>query len=102
MNSTYDNAITAILSGQLNAAELAGISAAIKEYRALQGRRVYYALQPGAKVRFVTSARPVYLAGATGTVRELRKTKVVVDLDTPVGRFSRGIVTPTTLIEAVA
>jgi len=94
--------VTEILAGKFNDSELAGINAAIKYFRASEARKMFNSLIPGDKVRFVTEARPAYLAGATGQVRELRRTKIVIDLDKPCGRYSRGIVTPPALVERCA
>lgn len=56
--------------------------------------------QTGDKVRLV-NANPKYLNGATATIRKVNRTKVVIDLDTPQGRFSRGITTPLSMLEKV-
>lgn len=56
--------------------------------------------QAGDKVRLV-NANPKYLNGATATIRKVNRTKVVIDLDTPQGRFSRGITTPLSMLEKV-
>lgn len=51
-------------------------------------------LQPGDKVRLSKNARPAYIAGKIGTIREFRRSRVLVILDNPpIGtRFSRGII----------
>jgi len=55
--------------------------------------------QPGDKVKFSQLIRPAYLRGVTGTIRTWNRTRVVVDLDSPHGRFYRGIrCTPQLLI----
>lgn len=55
----------------------------------------------GDEVRYIDGVRPLYLAGVTGKIVAIRRTKVTVGLDKPVGRFSGRVVTPTNLIERV-
>ncbi len=55
----------------------------------------------GDAVKYVAAVRPKYLAGATGVVTKINRTKVVVKIDTPVGKFAGNITTPTNLIEKV-
>jgi len=55
----------------------------------------------GDKVRYVPSTRPTYLAGRTGTIKSIKRKKVIVDLDSPSGRFYTGIATPVDLIEKI-
>jgi hypothetical protein len=55
----------------------------------------------GDTVKYVPAVRPKYLAGAVGKITKINRTKVVVRLDTPVGRFAGNITTPTNLIEKV-
>lgn len=55
----------------------------------------------GDTVKYVATARPKYLAGSTGVVTKINRTKVVVKIDTPVGKFAGNITTPTALIEKV-
>lgn len=55
----------------------------------------------GDVVRYVGGVRPKYLAGVKGTIHQINRTKVVVKLDKPVGRFHGLITTPTNLIEKV-
>lgn len=59
-------------------------------------------LKPGDRVRFVQTARPTYLRGLEGTVQGFRNTRVMVMLDFPVGRFSRGpLRCPVAIIEPI-
>lgn len=55
----------------------------------------------GEKVRYNSHTRPKYLAGATGVIQKINRTKVTVMLDKPTGRFYGPINTPTSLIEKV-
>lgn len=56
-------------------------------------------LRVGQKVEVVMNARPQYLAGARATVVGFRGQRVVVDLETPVGRFHRGVRCPVGLLK---
>ncbi len=56
--------------------------------------------QIGDAIRMVNT-NPKYLNGATGKVRKVNRTKVVIDLDEQHGRFFRNISTPLTMIEKV-
>ena len=47
------------------------------------------------------NANPTYLNGAMATVKKVNRTKVVIDLDTPTGRFSRNIATPLGMLEKI-
>jgi hypothetical protein len=58
-------------------------------------------LQPGAKVRLSKLIRPLYLRGATGTIREFSRTRIIVDLDLSRGRFYRGIRVTAPMIEPI-
>jgi len=46
-------------------------------------------LEVGDKVRFNSQCGTKYMIGQVGTVKSKRRTKVVVLMDTPVGRFAR-------------
>jgi hypothetical protein len=56
--------------------------------------------QIGDRVRMVNT-NPKYLNGAEGMVRKINRTKIVVDLDVPRGRFSKNISTPLSVVEKV-
>ena len=56
--------------------------------------------QIGDRVRMVNT-NPKYLNGAMATVKKVNRTKIVIDLDTPQGRFSRNINTPLSMVEKV-
>ena len=56
--------------------------------------------QIGDRVKIV-NANPKYLNGSTATVKKINRTKVVIDLDTPTGRFSRNITTPLGMLEKI-
>lgn len=56
--------------------------------------------QIGDRVKIV-NANPKYLNGSTATIKKVNRTKVVIDLDTPTGRFSRNITTPLGMLEKI-
>jgi membrane-bound ClpP family serine protease len=56
--------------------------------------------QIGDRVKIV-NANPKYLNGAMATIKKVNRTKVVIDLDTPAGRFSRNITTPLGMLEKI-
>ena len=47
------------------------------------------------------NANPKYLNGSTAIIKKINRTKVVIDLDTPQGRFSRNITTPLGMLEKI-
>jgi hypothetical protein len=55
-------------------------------------------LEVGDTITISDQARPKYLCGHTGTITKKNRTRVVVDLDKPVGRYSTGITCPPSLI----
>lgn len=70
----------------------AHLDAIVKAVNDRKADRVW-ALNVGDKVRISRAARPSYIAGKIGTIKELRRSRILVILDNPpVGtRFSRGI-----------
>jgi hypothetical protein len=56
--------------------------------------------QVGDKVKII-NANPKYLNGSTATITKVNRTKVVIDLDTPAGKFSRNITTPLGMLEKI-
>jgi hypothetical protein len=88
---------TAIVKGEYDA-NLDAMFQAIKLRKDALSPKVWD-FTVGDRVRYVASVRPKYLAGAEGTVTEIRRTKISVRLDEPRGRFRGIIVTPTDLVE---
>jgi len=88
------------------------ITAAIKKRQATQRTtRTKGDFGIGQKIRFNSMCGTKYLVGSTGTVVGMRRTKIVVKLDTPIGRFVRvdssgsvtspEIVVPTSIVDPV-
>jgi hypothetical protein len=57
--------------------------------------------RPGQPVRLSNNVRPKYLAGAQAVIKKVNRTKVVIDLDKPHGKFYTNISTPLSMIEKV-
>lgn len=92
--------ILSIVRGERDS-EIEEIMRACKDRRDQLNSIKIYEFQEGDKVRYNGQTNPKYLRGVVGTIRKVNRTKVVVDLDKPVGRFSRGITTPTSMIDKV-
>jgi hypothetical protein len=60
--------------------------------RAIQYRKeeIAFEMVPGSRARFRRNTRPAYLAGQEVTVIEWRRSRVLVQMDHPTGRFYRG------------
>lgn len=56
--------------------------------------------QVGDKVKII-NANPKYLNGATAIIKKVNRTKVVIDLDAPNGKFSHNITTPLGMLEKI-
>ena len=56
--------------------------------------------QVGDKVKII-NANPKYLNGSTATIKKVNRTKVVIDLDAPNGKFSHNITTPLGMLEKI-
>lgn len=70
-----------------------------KELSKLAGAAQFAALKVGDKVRIIPTAKPKQLAGRTGVVTEKKITKVMIDLDRPVGQYHRNVVCPPDLLD---
>jgi hypothetical protein len=55
----------------------------------------------GEKVRLNETVRPKYLAGSEAVIQKINRTKVVIDLVKPQGRFYTGISAPTSMLTKV-
>ncbi len=78
---------------------LDGMIQTINEYKKSKAPKIWE-FQIGDAIRMVNT-NPKYLNGATGKVRKVNRTKVVIDLDEQHGRFFRNISTPLSMIEKV-
>lgn len=78
---------------------LDGMIDTIQQYKREKAPKIWE-YKVGDRVR-VVNCNPKYLNGAMATVRKVNRTKIVIDLDTPQGRFSRNITTPLSMVEKV-
>lgn len=58
-------------------------------------------IEIGETVRITKSAKPKYLAGVEATVRKVNRTRIVIDLNEPRGRFHKNIAAPLSLVERI-
>lgn len=95
MTVTEREVLDAIRHGELDAS-LVGLKEAISARKLAQGMT----LRIGDRVRFI-GGTPRYIQNAEGIVRKVNQATCVVDLDTPIGRFYRGVRSPYSLVEKV-
>jgi hypothetical protein len=96
---TNQEFLTALSNGEFDN-DLDTISAAIKRRLAANAPQVWDFIE-GQEVRLSNEANPQYLRGAKATIRQINRTRVVIDLNEPHGRFYRGISTPVSMLERV-
>lgn len=61
-----------------------------------------YSFRVGQKVKFNHTARPQYMIGQLATITKVNRSRVVIRLDSPAGRFSAGdIRCPVSLLDPV-
>jgi transglutaminase/protease-like cytokinesis protein 3 len=94
----HDDFVVPVLTGQMDEF-LDGMIQTIQMRKKEKAPKVWE-FQVGDKVRLVNT-NPKYLNGAMATVKKVNRTKIVIDLDTPQGRFSRNINTPLSMVERV-
>lgn len=87
----------ALLSGSLDA-HLDEMSRIIQIRRDVTAPQVWDFIE-GQTVRFNNRVNPKYLRGAEAVVKKINRTRIVVDLVKPQGRFNKNITVPLTLIE---
>lgn len=90
--------LEAIINGELDE-HRTKINDAFKIRSKNRGALQLMQLHPGMKVRLVNCQKQ--LTGATGTVRAINQTRVIVDLDTQRGKWFKGISCPPGLLEQV-
>jgi hypothetical protein len=70
-----------------------------KMNRQIDGLDKFAALKVGDRVTISSTVRPKYLAGLPATVTKKNRTRVVIDLDAPAGRFHRNITAPAEMLD---
>lgn len=94
----HNDFVVPVLTGQMDE-YLDGMIQTIQMRKKDKAPKVWE-FQVGDRVKMVNT-NPKYLNGAMATVRKVNRTKIVIDLDTPQGRFSRNITTPLSMVEKV-
>lgn len=88
--ATTQEIIDGIIAGYLDS-DLDRIKAALDsrrdELQESRNRKLKYAITPGTHVWFNRRTRPEYMQGAEAVVVEINRTRIVVKLIRPVGRF---------------
>jgi hypothetical protein len=82
---TLNDILAELASGRLDK-DLASLTTAINERRGAMDQEAFGL---GDKVIFNSQCGTRYIVGHTATVVGMKRTKVVVKLDTPIGRFVR-------------
>jgi len=90
----------AILNGNHDA-DIDAIEQAIATRRAALGtsKVTFESLKVGDRVRISPTAKPTYLRGLPATITKKNRTRVVIDLDAPAGRFHTNITAPPSLLD---
>lgn len=89
--------LNALANGEFDS-DLDRIIEMVKVRRAVNAPQIWEFLE-GQRVRINSKANPKYLRGVEATIRQVNRTRVVLDFDKPQGRFYRGVTTPLALIE---
>jgi hypothetical protein len=94
--------IIAIVNGEFDD-DLEGIKNACRQREKVQGDINLMTLKPGTKVR-LRGLSPQYLNGQTGVVAAgpRRGKRIRVNLDSPVGRFTKTITPPASCVEVLS
>ena len=91
----------AILDGKFDG-DLDALSNAIRERRKVADNLKGLFLRAGDRVQFNDKVRPKYLQGVKATVVRVNKTRAVIKLDDPTGRYGTGNTTaPYAIIDKV-
>lgn len=73
------NILEAIASGKYDKS----LDRIVQAVRDRQRDRIIDNIRVGSKVRFPRTSRPTYLRGRIGTVKEFRRTRILITLDHP-------------------
>ena len=92
----HDDFVVPVLSGQMDEF-LDGMIHTINLRKKDMAPKIYE-YKVGDRIKMVNT-NPKYLNGATGTVKKINRTKIVIDLDEKQGRFYRNITTPLSMVE---
>ena len=87
---------TAIICGEFDI-DLDDIRQIIQIRREVLAGALKRSLNVRDRVTFSEECSPAYLRGRQATVVKINRDRIVVDLDSPAGRFHRGIVCPVSI-----
>lgn len=93
--------MTADIRRGLHDDDLDDLMLAIQARKKTIGIQNFSNIPVGAKVRFVSTIRPTYLRGVEAVVVGKKVSKLIVRLNSPVGRFRGDIRVPGTLVELI-
>jgi hypothetical protein len=103
-NINIQTIIAALFAGNLDN-DLGALHQALRLREDTLKDRKMATIKAGDTVRFTHETRPKYMVGRVGKITQVKRTKVVVDLDAPVssGRktWHRNIIVPVSLVEVV-
>lgn len=94
----YTELLGSILSGGMDSYEKR-IVEAFRSRRAALAKQQFLSLKTGDKVRITGSQRQ--LEGATGVVARKNATRIIVDLDQPIGHWHKGLACPASILEQI-
>lgn len=97
MPITLGEVKTAIILGELDN-DLESIKVAIQTREGMKAGELKRSLNIGDTVYFKANIRPHYMAGAPAIVKAIRRTRVLVDLVKPAGRFNKNVTVPVDLV----
>ena len=86
---------------EMSAEELRGVLEQVQERRRVLANQTRAALSIGDTVVFTNTTKPTYLRGVRGTVMGFGNSRVNVRLAEPMGRFSRDLRVPASIISKV-
>ena len=97
-----DMEFTRLAIGRMDVAQLNEVIERVKLRRQRLNEAGKYDFRLGERVAFVTHIRPEVLAGRTAIVRDRLKSKLVVDLERPVGKWGKNVRVPASLLAKLA
>lgn len=101
----FDLAVNLVL--RMDDAQYSGFVKALNQMkkadRQAKAAQVLASLSKGDRVK-ILAGKPQYLTGRTGTIVEVRQTRLTVELDCgPIGKFHNGrVITPASLLEKIS
>jgi len=97
MTITDTDVINAILGGSFDST-LDKIREAITERKDQKASNLRFELSIGDSVYFTSTCSPAYMRGKSAKVVKINRERVIVDLDSPAGRFHKNVTCPLSII----